>query len=54
MMDQKCPGSLATIDNVSCPTGACAPLNCSHAHYGSDLGYAISNAPVANYSYKGT
>eukprot|EP01047_Picozoa_sp_COSAG01_P021466 COSAG01_NODE_1246_length_11073_cov_38.365683_6_plen_710_part_00 len=56
MMDQKsCLGATANINNVSCPTGACAPLNCSHAHYGSDLGYAVSTvSPVANYSYRGS
>ena len=55
MMDQKCPGAASTINGASCPTGACAPLNCSWAHYGSDLGYAMSKvSPVSNYTEMGS
>lgn len=56
MMNQNCPGSAANISGgVACPTGACATLNCSWAHYGSDLGYAMSTAsPVANYTARGS
>ena len=51
MMNQECPGAPTTISGgVHCPTGACAPLNCTWAHYGSDLGYAMStDGPVSGY-----
>ena len=55
MMSQQSTGSLVNYSGKPCPTGACAALNCSWAHYGADLGYAMSSvSPVTNHSYQGT
>merc|ERR1712166_1705791 len=53
MMNQNCTGS--DLLNIRCAGGPCATDDCAHAHYGFDIGYAMSTiSPTTGYTFQGS